>query len=166
LLRQIPGILGAVVVLTVLCGPASAQDRTARLRSRFQSESDPVARAKLMPQLGESEFQAIRKSVEAGRIQEALSVLRQYRDEAQLCENELDARKTNAEKHPAGFKQLQISLRESLRRLNEISAGLTADDQAAFAPMRNDLDEMNRHLVQELFPREQTPGPPPDKEKH
>jgi hypothetical protein len=151
-LRRTRGIVRVALAVVVLCGLARAESRVAELRLRFHSASDAVSRAKLMPQLGEAEFQDIREDVAANRTQDALAALKEYRDEVQLCEKGLDAKKVDAEKHPSGFKQLQISLQESLRRLGEISAGLTADDQASFAPVRSDLDEMNRHLVQELFP--------------
>lgn len=170
-MSRIAFISAMLLAAALGCQPCRAQDsRAAQLLARFQSESDAIGRAKLMPQLGEAELQDVRTSVDAGKFDDALATLKAYRDQVQLCENALDARHTNAEKHPSGFKQLQISLREALRRLNEICAGLTADNQAAFAPLRNDLDAMNRHLVQELFPPDQpsgsTQGAPQDKENH
>jgi hypothetical protein len=147
-------------------GPALADEGTAALRARFNAEPDPVRKAKLMPKLGEAEFRDIRKDIDEDRLPDAVAALKQYRDEAQLCENGLDAAKINAEKHPSGFKELQISLRESLRRLNEITRGLSADDQTSFLEVREDLDEMNRHLVQDLFPREPPSVAPPKKDAH
>src|SRR5271156_1426501 len=145
-------------------GPALAGEATAALRSRFDAESDPVRKAKLMPKLGEAEFRDVRKDIDEDRLADAVAALKQYRDEAQLCANGLDAAKINAERHPSGFKELQISLRESLRRLNEITRGLSADDQASFLEVREDLDEMNRRMIQELFPHEPLPGTPPKKD--
>jgi len=147
-------------------GPALADEGTAALRSRFDAESDPVRKAKLMPKLAEAEFQDIRKHVEEGRLPDGVAALKLYRDEAQQCVNGLDAAKIDAEKHSSGFKQLQISLRESLRRLNEITRGLTADEQAPFLEVRKDLDEINRRLIQKLFPRELVPSGPPEKDSH
>ncbi len=147
-------------------GPALADEATAALRSRFDAESDPVRKAKLMPKLGEAEFHDIRKDVDEGRLPDAVALLKQYRDEAQLCANGLDAAKIDGEKHSSGFKELQISLRESLRRLNEITRGLSADEQAPFLELREDLDEINRRMIQKLFPHEPAPAAQPEKDSH
>ena len=64
----------------------------------------------------------------------------------------LGAKNLDAEKHPKGFKQLEISLRQSLRRLNNLLPVLTADEQAPFLEVRADLEEMNRHLNSRTFP--------------
>jgi hypothetical protein len=131
-----------------------APDRVAELRSRFDHDPDPIRKAKLMPQLGDAEFREIEGDLLAERLPDALMILQQYSDEAQSCEKELEAKGVNAEQHPAGFKQLQFSLRESLRRLDDLLVTLTADERAPFEPVRKDIDEMNRRLIHELFPRQ------------
>jgi hypothetical protein len=105
-----------------------------------------------MPALGDAEFVEIRKDVEAENFSEALTLLRTYRDETRLCVKGLDSTKADAEKHPAGFKQLEISLQESLRRVDMLLPAMTSDEQAPFREVRKDLDEMNRHLIEQLFP--------------
>jgi len=165
-LRATRGAWALLLVATLFFGSALAEEGTAALRSRFDAESDPVRKAKLMPKLGEAEFREIRKHIDEDRIADAVAVLKQYRDEAQLCANGLDASKINAEQHPSGFKELQISLRESLRRLNEITRSLSADEQAPFLEVREGLDEINRHMIQKLFPHEPPPGAPPEKDAH
>jgi hypothetical protein len=159
-------LVAIATAAAVFVSSVVAQSKTSELRSHFQNESDPVNRAKLMLMLGESEFQDIRKDVDAGQTDDALGLLKLYRDEVQVCELSLDARKINAEKHPGGFKQLQISLRENLRRLNEISAEMTADDQLPFLEVRKDLEDLNHHLVQELFPHQPEPAAPPAEDAH
>ena len=144
----------AALAVSVLSGPALAQDRTARLRSRFEQQAGAIEKAKRLPRLGEAEFRDARKEIAAGNLPEAAAILAQYRDEAKLCAQGLESAGKDAEKHPAGFKQLQISVRQSLRRINEILAGLPADDQARFLAVRKDLDELNRRLIRELFPRQ------------
>lgn len=117
-----------------------------------------------MTQLGEAEFRDIREAVAAGRLGDALKSLQEYRAEVKLCSHGLDATGVDAEKHPAGFKQLEISLRQSLRRLNELLAGMTLDDQAPFLEVRKDLEDLNQHLISQLFPRQPTEHPPKKQE--
>jgi hypothetical protein len=91
-------------------------------------------------------------------------ILEQYRDQARLCVEGLDAKKINAAKHSSGFKQLQISVQEALRRLDEILPALTGDQQPPFLAVRDDLQKMDGHLVQELFPRAPVGNPPEEKD--
>jgi hypothetical protein len=160
--------VGLAVGLATCCAlapMARAQDRVADLRLRFSHESDPVRKAKLMPDLGDAEFREIESDFLAERLPDALAVLQQYRDEARTCEKLLDAKNVDAEQHSAGFKQLEFSLRESLRRLDDLLVTLTRDDQVPFEAARNDIDEMNRHLIHELFPRQPAPEEPDTKPK-
>ena len=147
----------------MLSAPPFAQNPTADLRSRFEHETNPVRKAKLMPALADAEFAEIRKDVEAEEFDAALALLRTYRDETESCIKALDSSKINAEKNPSGFKQLQISLQLSLRRVDMLLPAMTSDVQAPFLGVRKDLDEMNRHLIDELFPRPSEAPPKSDK---
>jgi len=130
-----------------------AQSQLPMFKARFQQEGDPMRRAQAMPKLGELEFEEITRNADAGKLPDALAVLKEYRDEISSCEKGLDAQKINAEKHPKGYKQLEISLRQSLRKLNNLLVSFTTDEQAPFAEVRQSLEELNRHLIRELFPK-------------
>jgi hypothetical protein len=142
-----------ITILAFFPACAQAQSRAADFHARFSQETDPMRRAQAMPKLGEAEFDEIDRDVDAGKLPESLGILKEYRDEILSCEKGLDARKIDAEKHPRGYKQLEISLRESLRKVNSLMVGLTADEQAPFAAVRDSLEELNRHLIRELFPK-------------
>ena len=142
-----------MIIFALLPTLALAQDRAAEFHARFAQESDAMRRAQAMPKLGEAEFDEIAKDVDAAKLAEALAILKEYRDEVEACEMGLDARKIDAERHPKGYKQLEISLRQSLRKLNNLLVGFTGDEQAPFAEVRQNLEELNRHLIRELFPK-------------
>jgi hypothetical protein len=145
------------LILVVSCAPALLQTHPGDFLTRFEHETDPVHRAKLMPRLGDEQFHEIAREISDGNLPEALTILKKYRDEAALCTKELDAKVTDPEKHPGGFKELEISVRQSLRRLDELLVGMTGEDQKPFLEVREELDRMNRHLVRELFPRQPVP---------
>ena len=115
-----------------------------------------------MPELGQAEFQQIRKEAEAYHLPEALELLRQYDAQVALCVKGLASTHVDPEKHPAGFKQLQISVQESLMRIDALLPAMTSDEQEPFLEARKDLDAVNRHLIDQLFPG-RTPPPKPDK---
>lgn len=141
-----------ILIAVLLPGWTLAQNRMPEFRNRFAQETDAMRRAQMMPKLGTAEFDEITKDLDAGKLPEALAVLREYRDEIGSSEKGLDARNIDAERHPKGYKQLQISLRESLRKLNNLLVGLAGDEQAPFLEVRKDLENLNRHLIGELFP--------------
>lgn len=145
---------GLMLATTILFGPQTKQDHSADFRARFARESDPLRKARMMPQYGDLEFQETQDAIEEGNLSLALEKIRRYRDEARACAQSLDAKEADPEKHPAGFKQLQISLRGSLRRVEDIIVRLPSDDAKPFQELRKDLEELDRHLVHELFPRQ------------
>ena len=150
---------GWIRAATLVCLPALLQaagkaqkNEVAEFQARFDHEPDPVQKAKLMQRLGTLDFDEIRKDVNADSLPEATRILDQYRDDAGVCVEGLDAKKIDAAKHSSGFKQLQISVQEALRQVDEIVLELTTDQQSDFIAVRSDLQRMNDHLVAELFP--------------
>lgn len=160
---------GIILATLALAGTSFSQSRVADLRQRFTQESDPVRKAKKMPELGEAEFQQIQKDVASEEFADALALLRQYHGEVQSCVQGLDATGANAVKHSAGFRQLQISLRESLRRLDTMIPLIAPEAQSGFIEERASLNELNKHLIEELFPgprQAPTKALPPGEEEH
>jgi hypothetical protein len=147
---------GGAFVAAVLLLPAMPRDNTLELRARFERESNPVHKAELMQKLGAAEFRELEKQAADKHFAEAAQLLDQYHSEVESCSKALDQANINAEKKPAGFKQLQISVREGLRRLDRLISTMTADDQRLFRKNRDDLEELNSHLLQELFPGPRT----------
>ena len=130
----------------------SQHDKLAEARDRFESETDPVHRAKLTVRLEKAEFDYIEKEIADNNESAALDALHEYERDVASCVQALDARGVNAEKHSAGFKELEISVREALRRLNDVVISLPGDEQKPFLEVRDNLDQLNRHLMNELFP--------------
>jgi DsrE/DsrF-like family len=156
------GSFAAILLASVL--PFQQQtDRLGLARSRFEKETDPVHKAKLIVPLGTAEFDQIEKQVADSDLIPALDELHAYQSQVTLCEKALDARGVDPEKHSAGFKELEISVRESLRRLDNVLVRLSGDDQKPFLEVRKSLDEINRHLIRQLFPLQ--PGVTPDSAK-
>lgn len=158
---SIPGhlsILAAAVLLLAAFLPQQEISRDARMK--FDRETNPVRRAKMLPQLGNAEFQDIHNQISAGNFDDALKSLEQYRDQVAGTEKSLNAAEPNATKHSAGFRQLEISVREALRRLDDILFSLPLDQRKAFSDIRDQLEEMDHRLIRQLFPRDQPAGGP------
>jgi hypothetical protein len=138
--------------------PLAAQEyhTTEQWRAKYVHETDPAHKAKLLLPLGGSEFKDAQAALASDKIPEAVEILKKYLDEAQSCEKDLESKYPDPEKHAGGYKQLQISIRGSLRRLDSIIVGLNEDDRKPFVEIRGQLDEIDRHLIQQLFPKQST----------
>jgi hypothetical protein len=144
----------------MVVAPLSAQEyhSTEQWRAKYVRETDPIRKAKVLLPLGDSEFKDAEAALAEEKLSQALDILKKYLDETQSCEKALDAKFSDPEKHVNGYKQLQISLRESLRRLDAMIVGLAADDRQPFVEIRGQLDEIDRHLIQRLFPKQPAKG--------
>ncbi len=152
------------LALCVLWLPAvQAQDRVAQLQAEFERESDPVRKAKLVPKLGDAQFEHVRKALEADNYAQALQILQQYRDEVRTAQAALKASGLNAEKKPNGFKQLQIHARKGVREMDQIILDLPMDQRDAFQVVRGDVAAIEKELFDVLFPRQ--PGKSLSREK-
>lgn len=153
-----------MIALPLIFGHSHKED-LAKDRVKFEHETDPVRKAKLMVHLGRAEFEEIEKQAGDNNLDEALKGAREYEEQAGSVAKALDATGANAEKHSSGFKELQISVREALRRLNYLMVGFPGDEQKPFHPIRDNLDALNRHLIDELFPRQPAGGLDSEKKK-
>jgi len=150
---QLSALALAFAVVTA-CLAAQEYHTTEQWRAKFEHEADPVHKAKLLLPLGESEFKDAESALASDKAAESLDILKKYLDEAQSCEKALEEKFPDAEKHSNGYKQLQISLRGSLRRLDAMIVGLNEDDRKPFVEIRGQLDEIDRHLIHILFPKQ------------
>ena len=156
----------AVLAVALSCAflpSALAQARIAELQAQFSRESDPVRKAKVLPKLGDAQFNLVRREVDAGRYDQALKLIEEYRDAVKAAEAALKASGLDAERKPAGFKQLQIHLRKSLREIEQILLALPAEQRPPFDALRQDLEGIEKELLNLLFPRQ--PGKNPSQEK-
>jgi hypothetical protein len=152
-------------LVALVAGSLLAQDRTAQLRARFEKENDPVRKARMVALLADSEFRNMHEKIDAGDLAGAAEIAGRVRDEAQTSKKLLDAKSRDAEAHPDGYKQLEISVRESMRRLDDIMVSLAKDEQTPLAEVRKDLDELDRQMIHQLFPKRPEPAEKTEAEK-
>jgi hypothetical protein len=145
----------ALAVLS-LCGalgvPARAEDSRSKYQGQYEAESDPVRKAKILAKLAPLEISEARANIRAEKEEQALAVLEKYRDEVGETAQALTATGVDAQRRPAGFKELQISLRESMRHLDDLILSLPVDKRQFFQAVRSDLSATQTLLFDALFP--------------
>jgi hypothetical protein len=151
--------LGCTLAMSMLFVPLPLQERLAQYKTQFDNERDPVRKAKILVKLSESQFQQIRSEADSGKVDEGLRDLETLRDECVSTHEALKAKAVDPERKSAGFKELEISVRESLHRLREVLAGLSGEDEKHYAKVRVQLEQLNNELIKELFPRQPGSGP-------
>jgi hypothetical protein len=149
-----------MAAMAAFLGPAAISQTRQELQTKFAQEPDVMRRARMLMELSRADFHDVSDQVAAGDNTDALKTLQVLVDDMQQCSTALDAKEANAEGHPGGFKQLQIATRESLRRMDDLTVGLTGDEQVPFLAIRKNLDQINRHLIRELFPHQPLPPEP------
>lgn len=153
LLRAAAALLGGGIGAHAGWISATPQENSEALRAAWKAEADPVRKSKLLTRMGEAQLGRLRQQAAAGRYEEALKAIEEYRDDVKATHSALRASGRDAERKPAGFKQLQIHLRKGIRVLNDTILQLPVDMRQFFEPVRRDLDEIDKDLIEALFPR-------------
>jgi hypothetical protein len=149
-----------VLAFTLVAGLVQP-DKTAEIRARFVRETNPVRKAKILPQLAEAEYLQVQDQLKADNAAEAGAIVKQMADEAATCREALDAKVRDPEAHPDGYRQLQISVRQTLRRIDNLLPGLSMDEQKPFLEARESLSEVDQALLVALFPKRPDAQAPP-----
>jgi len=144
--------IGLIAALA-LCAPLAAQDRLAEDLAKYQHETDPVRKSRALVKLGDDQVDLAKKQLKEEDEVASLHTLEQYRDEVHEMVKALNGMGVDAERKPAGFKELQISLRETIRRIDDLILTLNVDKRPFFRVVRNDLFSDQNVLIDELFPR-------------
>jgi hypothetical protein len=143
----------AAILILSLCASLAAQDRLATALAQYQHEADPVRKARLLAKFGDDQVELARKQLKSEDDVASLHTLEQYRDEVRQTVAGLKATGIDAERKTAGFKELQISLRETIRHIDDLIFTLSLDKRPFFRVVRDDLAKDQNDLIEALFPR-------------
>lgn len=143
----------AAISLLALCAPLVAQDRLAEDLAKYQHETDPVRKSRALVKLGDDQVDLATRQLRISDEVASLHTLEQYRDEVQETVTALSGLGVDAERKPAGFKELQIGLRGTIRRIDDLILTLNVDKRPFFRVVRNDLFMDQTELIDKLFPR-------------
>jgi hypothetical protein len=142
-----------LVAALALCTPLLAQDRLTPQLTQYRQETDPVRKARALAKLSGDQIALAQKQLQGGEDRASLQTLEQYRDEVRETAASLKATGVNAQKKPAGFKELQISLRESIRRIDDLMFTLSLDQRTLFSDVQSELMKLHNDLLDALFPK-------------
>jgi hypothetical protein len=139
--------------------PLRAQDRLSAELVQYQREADPVRKARVLAKMGDDQVELAKNQLKSGTDVDSLHTLELYRDEVQDTVAKLKATGVDPEKRPSGFKELQISLRVTVRHIDDLIFTLPVDKRPFFQAVRDDVAKVQNDIMNALFPRtpEQNP---------
>jgi hypothetical protein len=143
-------LLLTMATMVPLPGPPQ-KDRLSTEKSELERKDDPVERAKLLARIGPEEFDEIDRDAAAKNVDRTLEQLREYRDEVVQTHQALQAAGIDASRKPAGFRQLEISLRENVRRLDDLAYSFPLEEREPFEKIREELKKVHQDLLNRLF---------------
>ena len=145
--------------LSFFCAPAGAQLGVDGLQAEFDRETDPVHKAKKIHKLGDAQFQEAYRAGDAEDYDAVAKWMESYRDNVKAALAALKAANPDAERHPNGYKQLEIYLRKSLRALEETILVTPESYRSRLESLRKGLIAVEDELSTALFPRRPDKGP-------
>jgi hypothetical protein len=155
--------VGLPILLAALCSAAIAADKLSELQARFDSETNGVHKAKMLQKLGDAEFEEAMRAEKSGDYSAVGLIMEKYRDNVRAASQILEKENPDGERHPGGYKQLEMHLQKGLREVDEILITAPEEYKPPLQLVRKDLLSLDDELLRFLFPRrhENKPQAPP-----
>lgn len=152
--RTAPLTLLVLTLLGFLCPPALArrQANAEEINARISKEGNPVKKAKLIMQLGYLKLSESSDAYDKGNYEKGAKLLDEYTDCMQQAWTILDHANRDAVKHPAGFKELEINLREGRRLIQDLAAKVSYEVRDPVLKAGSEVADLSNKVILALFP--------------
>jgi len=152
--------VASLILLTAFGGFAAAADKLSELQARFDSESSGVHKAKMLLRLGDAEFDEASRAEKSGDYSTVDLIMEKYRDNVRAATDGLEKDNPDGERHPNGYKQLEMHVQKGLRQVDEILLIAPPEYKPPLQLVRQDLLSLDDKLLRSLFPRRHEHKPP------
>jgi len=146
-------LLAGCGLLLAACAWASAADKLKDLQDHFDKDSHAGSKIKSLDKLGDAQFDAAGKSIQANDYVAAGLTYEKYRDNVRATLELLKKQEPDADRHPNGYRQLELQVRKGIRELQEVQLVAPPDLRPPLSIVLKDLVEMDDELIHLLFPR-------------
>jgi len=145
--------VGLTFIGIVLTGtPAMGRDTEQQLLARIQSEQNPIKKAKEEIKLANFKLSHIQDAYSQGNIEEGAKLLGTFVEAMKTSWKTLQDSGRIAAKQPQGFRELEISLREDVRALQDLGRTVGYFDRAPLDNAVQELEHMHDEVIKALFP--------------
>jgi hypothetical protein len=141
---------------------AERRDTEEDLLPRIQRENNPVKKAKYEIRLARVKLLHARGACQKDDHPACKNLLDSYLELVRISWKDLKSAGKNPVKHPSGFREMDIALREDARILEDSKRELPFEDRSTFDPVITEVNKIHDQVFAELFP---SSGPRPPKKK-
>jgi hypothetical protein len=131
---------------------AAGRDSEQQLLTQIQSEQNPIKKAKEEIKLASFKLSHVQDAYSQGHIEEGEKLLGTFIDTMNTSWKILQDSGRKAAKQPQGFRELEISLREDVRALQDLARTVAYFDRAPLENAVQELEHMHDEVLKALFP--------------
>lgn len=147
-----------VVILAGGASPPRRRDSEADLLARLQREQNPVKKAKIEIRLARLKLLRGLDACQKDDHEQCQQGLSTYFDLISSSWQRLKSSGRQAVRQPQGFKELDIALREDLRRLEDLKRGVPFADRGEVEKTSEEIEKIRNEVLKALFPGERPKG--------
>jgi hypothetical protein len=140
------------VLLLLACSFAVA-DHVKELQEHFDKDSHAGSKVKSLGRLADAQFEAAGKAIQANDYVTAGLTYEKYRDNVRATLDLLKKQEPDADRHPGGYRQLELELRKGIREVQEVELVVPPELRPPLELVNKDLIGMDDELIRLLFPR-------------
>ncbi len=106
-----------------------------------------------MQKLGDAEFDEAGRAEKSGDYTTVDLLMEKYRDNVRTASQALVKDNPDGERHPNGYKQLEMHVQKGLRQIDELLLVAPPEFKPPLQIVRKDLVDFDDELLRSLFPR-------------
>ena len=156
----------AVMATLVMSAAATGRETEQQLLQRIRNDQNPVKKAKDEIKLANLELAQVHDEYSAGHIEAGTKLLNTFLGEMKTSWKLLQDSGRKASRQPEGFRELEISLREDVRALQDLERIVSYFDRGPLTDAAQVLEQMRTEVLHAQFPggnpRTRKESPPRD----
>jgi hypothetical protein len=154
-------LIAALIIVVVAPGCAvrlgrmSDSQRSERMaieRGKLAELKNPVERARTYIRIAHLLLDFVTGAARDHDTEAMVSLVDQYTTAIQSARDSIVHSNRDATRNAAGFKDLELALRQDIRRLQDVNAGLTIDERPPVAHALEVANSIREELLRLLFP--------------
>jgi hypothetical protein len=143
--------LNSFLTLILFVPLSGGAEDLAKLQQQLAQESDPDDRAKITVKIGRELLKQIADAFEKGEGEEAEHLLSDYRQAIRAAHEDLKDSGRDARRNPKGFKDLEIHLRKSTKKLDDLGHNLSFDERTPLDEAIAEMEAIRQELLENLM---------------
>lgn len=132
--------------------------RLERERADLAGETDPVERTRIQIRISDLMISFMGDAVSDGDTDEIAARADEYRTAILDARNTMMASGRDPTQNVAGYRDLEIALRQQIRQLDDIGARLALASREPIDILIGEMTEIRNELLDALFPTESDPA--------